>query len=224
MAAGQPARVLLREKAFRNDREQPDVEANGRKQDKDDEGAVAQHPVEAARVSVLEPSEEVVARPRSHRRDCGLRNRAHSIGVVVKERRSETRTATERVTANSRNRRPSIPPMKRTGTNTAISEMTDRHHGESHLARAADGGFKPSHSAFDVARNVLEHDDRVVDDESGGDDQRHQRKIIQAEAQEIHHAKGGDDRHCRDNRRNERRASIPQKQEDDQSDEENRDD
>ncbi len=31
-----------------------------------------------------------------------------------------------------------------------------------------------THTLLDVARDVLEHHDRVVDDEAGGDGQRHQ--------------------------------------------------
>ena len=44
------------------------------------------------------------------------------MGVVVSDTASETRMATERVTANSRNRRPTIPPISRIGMNTEISD------------------------------------------------------------------------------------------------------
>ena len=45
------------------------------------------------------------------------------MGVVVSETSSETPMATVRVTANSRNSRPTIPPIMRIGMNTATSEM-----------------------------------------------------------------------------------------------------
>jgi hypothetical protein len=45
------------------------------------------------------------------------------VGVVVKEMTMEMRTAVERVTANSRKRRPMMPPIMRMGMKTAISEM-----------------------------------------------------------------------------------------------------
>ena len=45
------------------------------------------------------------------------------MGVVVSETASDTRIATESTTANSRNRRPMIPPISRMGMNTATSEM-----------------------------------------------------------------------------------------------------
>ena len=47
---------------------------------------------------------------------------------------------------------------------------------------------------FDVAGDVLDHDDRVVDHETGGDGQCHQRKIVEAEAEQIHRAKRADQR------------------------------
>src|SRR3954471_7311953 len=43
-------------------------------------------------------------------------------GVVVSETTSETAIATTRVTENSRNRRPTIPPIRRMGMKTAINE------------------------------------------------------------------------------------------------------
>jgi len=45
------------------------------------------------------------------------------LGVVVSETTSETVMATLKVTANSRNKRPIIPPIIRIGINTAISEV-----------------------------------------------------------------------------------------------------
>src|SRR5436190_12555002 len=48
--------------------------------------------------------------------------RAHIIGVVVSETTSEIRIATDSVIENSRNRRPTIPPISRIGMNTAISD------------------------------------------------------------------------------------------------------
>ena len=46
----------------------------------------------------------------------------HSIGVVVSDSTIEITIAVESVTANSRKRRPTMPPMRRMGMNTAISE------------------------------------------------------------------------------------------------------
>ncbi len=54
---------------------------------------------------------------------CGLRSRAHSIGDKVSDTKPEARMAIEIVTANSWNSRPTMPPMNRTGMNTATSDM-----------------------------------------------------------------------------------------------------
>ena len=53
---------------------------------------------------------------------CAFNTRAHSIGVSVSDTKPDTTIATEIVTANSRNTRPTMPPISRTGINTAISE------------------------------------------------------------------------------------------------------
>ena len=47
---------------------------------------------------------------------------AHIIGVVVSETTIEIMTATDSVSANSVNRRPTIPPKNSSGANTAISD------------------------------------------------------------------------------------------------------
>ena len=45
------------------------------------------------------------------------------MGVVVSEIKSETVMATLSTTANSRNRRPTMPPMSKMGIKTAMSEV-----------------------------------------------------------------------------------------------------
>ena len=51
-----------------------------------------------------------------------FRKREHSIGVRVSEIRTETKMVSVTVTANSRNSRPTIPPISSSGMNTATSE------------------------------------------------------------------------------------------------------
>ena len=63
-------------------------------------------------------------------------SRAHIIGVVVSETTSDTRMATESVTANSRNSRPTMPPMSRIGMKTATSDRLMESNREADLARA----------------------------------------------------------------------------------------
>ncbi len=75
-----------------------------------------QDPVEGPLAGPVEPA--VLLAPRA-----GCSSMAHIIGVVVSETTSETAIAIESVTANSRNRRPTMPPISRIGMNTATSEM-----------------------------------------------------------------------------------------------------
>jgi hypothetical protein len=51
-----------------------------------------------------------------------LSSRAHIIGVNVSEISSDSTSATLTVTANSRNSRPTYPPIRNSGMNTAISD------------------------------------------------------------------------------------------------------
>ena len=53
----------------------------------------------------------------------GRRKRPHSIGVSVSETKAETAIAAVTVMANSRNSRPIIPPISKSGMNTATREM-----------------------------------------------------------------------------------------------------
>ena len=56
-------------------------------------------------------------------RFCSFKKSEHNTGVKVSEIAAEATTATETVTANSRNKRPTMPPINNSGMNTAISEM-----------------------------------------------------------------------------------------------------
>ena len=98
------------------------------------------------------------------------------MGVVVSEITMETRMAVERVTANSRNRRPTMPPINNNGMKTAISDMlmvkTVDPISLAPFSAAAIG--KPI-SLLQVTRNVLHHHDGVVHDEACRNGQRHQR-------------------------------------------------
>ena len=73
---------------------------------------------------------------------------SHIIGVAVNEMTIEIRMDTDRVTANSRNRRPSIPPIRRMGKKTAISEreieMTVKLTSPAPLITAFRSGMPPS--------------------------------------------------------------------------------
>src|SRR5580704_1421239 len=115
------------------------------------------------------------------------------MGVVVSEMTMETRMAVERVMANSRKRRPTIPPMSSKGI----------------------------HARFEVAGDVFHDDDGVVNDEAGGDRESHEREVIQTVAAEIHDGEGADERDGDGDGGDEGGAAISQENEDDDDDEDN---
>ena len=145
-----------------------------------------------------------------------LQELAHIMGVVVSETTSEMTIATLRVTANSRNSRPTMPPISRMGMNTAISEMlmesTVKPISREPFSAASIG----RHARFEIARDVLDHHDGVVHHEAGGDGQRHQREIVERVTEQIHHPEGADERQRHGDAGNERGPDAAQKDEDDQ--------
>jgi hypothetical protein len=66
--------------------------------------------------------------------------------------------------------------------------------GEADLFGAFERRLERRITRLDVARHVLDHHDRIVDDEPGRDRQRHQRQIVEAEPAEIHHRQRADER------------------------------
>src|SRR5439155_13761705 len=62
--------------------------------------------------------------------------------------------------------------------------------GESDLTRAFQGRFQGLVAQLNEAHDVLDHDNRIVHDEAGGDGQGHERKVVQAVAEEFHYREG----------------------------------
>ena len=148
-----------------------------------------------------------------------LRNRLQSIGVSDSETKPETRIATPIVTANSRKSRPMMPPMKRTGMNTAASEIVIDRIVKPISFDPLSAASKTPLAALDVPDDVLEHDDRVVDDEPDRERQRHQREVVEAVAEHVHHGERADDRERQREARDHRRREVAQEEEDDEHDE-----
>ena len=167
------AGVLLGKEALGDDHVElagEDGQRNGRRQG---ERLVVEHPDEAAIVAALHGIEGVLAdlveRPRFRSPVGACRKRAHITGVSVSETKADMTTATVTVTANSRNSTPTMPPISSSGMNTAISENGDRDDGEADLARALERRFERRLALLDVAHDVLDHDDGIVDHEADGD-------------------------------------------------------
>ena len=119
---------------------------------------------------------------------------AHIIGVVVSETTMEMATATLKVTANSRNMRPTMPPISRMGMNTAISEVLMESTVKPISLRAPQRRLHRRHALFQIAGDVFDDHDGVVHHEAGRDGQRHQREIVDGVAEQVHHAERADQR------------------------------
>ncbi len=61
-----------------------------------------------------------------------------------------------------------------------------------------------------MPRDVLQHHDGVIHDEAGGDNQRHQRQVVEAVAEQVHHRAGPDQRHRQRQRRDRHRLQVAQ--------------
>jgi hypothetical protein len=69
--------------------------------------------------------------------------------------------------------------------NTATSE-TEIEMMVKPISPAPFGGFQ-RHALLDVAVDVFQHDDGVIDHEAHRDGQRHQRQVVEAVADHVHH-------------------------------------
>ena len=91
------------------------------------------------------------------------------MGVSVKLTSIETRMANDIVSPNDFMKRPTMPPMKPTGTKMAISDSVVASTARPISFVASTAASKRIHPLLlDEAVDVLEHDNRVVDDDTDG--------------------------------------------------------
>ena len=100
--------------------------------------------------------------------------REASIGHSVSATKAESSTAKARTKPNSEKRRPATPGKNEIGMNTAHERRGGREHGEEHLLGAEHGGGARAEAEAALARDVLDDDDGVVDDQAGGEHQGEQ--------------------------------------------------
>ena len=97
-----------------------------------------------------------------------------------------------------------------------------RQNREADLLGALERGFQRLVAFLDEARDVFDHDDRVVNHEAGRNRQRHQRQVVQAVAEQVHHAERADQRERDRDAGDDRRRQAAQEQEDDHHDQRHR--
>ena len=84
---------------------------------------------------------------------------------------------------------------------------------------AASRGRQP---VRDIALDVLDHDDGVVDDDADRQHKSEQRQVVQREAERRHEEERADERHRDGDDGNDRRPPCLQEQDDDEHDEDHR--
>ena len=140
----------------------------------------------------------------------------------MSETTSEMATATLKTTANSRNNRPTMPPISRIGIKTATSEVLMERTVNPISSRAFQRRLVWRHAGFEIARDVLDHHDGIVNDETGDDGERHQRQIVDRIAEQIHHAESAHQRDRHGDCGNNRGANVSQENENHQNHQERR--
>ena len=90
---------------------------------------------------------------------------------------------------------------------------SQRHDRETDLLRALESRRERRLASFDIARDVFDHHDCIVDHKTGGDGERHQGQIVQTEAERIHRAECPDQRQRHRDAGNDRRRKRAQKNE-----------
>ena len=118
------------------------------------------------------------------------------------------------VTANSCSRRPMIPPMNNSGMKTAARDSVIDRMVKPISPAPSMAACNGRLAHFHVADDVLQHDDGVIHDESDRQRQCHQRKIVEAVAQQVHHRESADDRHGQSQRRDDGGRNVSQEEED----------
>ena len=114
------------------------------------------------------------------------------------------------------------PGMKATGTNTAISTAVVAMIGPVTSFIAARVAAERLQAGLELPFDVLDHDDRVVDDKADRQHHAEQAQHVQREAEHLHHDQRRDQRHRNGDGRDDRRAPALQEDEDDGDDEEQR--
>src|SRR5579884_443930 len=92
-----------------------------------------------------------------------------------------------------------------------------------YLLHCGCGAFDAAHVFFlNVARDIFDHDDRVVYHQARRERKSEQRNRVDREAEDLHHREGADERNGQGHRGNDRRSRVLQEQKDDQHDQEDR--
>src|SRR5579859_6256665 len=112
---------------------------------------------------------------------------------------------------------------KKNGNEDGDERRAHGKNGKADFARAKHRRGEGLHAAFNMPRDVFDHDDGVVNDEARRDGERHEGKIVEAVAEQIHDAESSDERERDGNAGDDGGPNIAKKNEDDKNDQRNGD-
>ena len=221
--ADDEARILLRKEALGND----DEEIAGRDQsgEKDGEGdaVVAKGDIEPAAVAgeqdIEPPLREHIETPMPYLPIGPHEPGAHHRGQGQRDHGRDGDGHGDG-DAEFAKQPPDDPAHEQQRNEDGDERQADGDDGEADLARTLDGGFLRRQPVLDMAMDVLEHHDRIVDHEADGDGKGHQGEIVEAVAQQIHDREGADERQRHGDARDHRRPEAAQEDEDHHDDQE----
>ncbi len=180
------AGVLHREEAFGDNNIEEDREHQGAQRHQQRDALVAQDHAQRAPVESDHAVEDVLGD--------AIEARLLILGIMAQDARAHHRREGERDDRRNhdRDRERDSEFAEETSHDIAHEEQRDQHRdqrngerddGEADLTRAGQRCLHRRHAFFQIARDVLDHHDGVVDHESGGDGERHEGEIVEAVAQ-----------------------------------------
>ncbi len=191
------ADVLLREEALRDDDEHVDRQRQGGEEDQQRRALPAQGNVEHGLIAAQHGIEAALAEL--------VETAVPFLIVGAQEARGHHRGQCQRHEHRDedRHRQHDGELAEQAADDAAHQQQRDQHgdqrdadrdDGEADLARALEGGRHRLLAFLDIAADVLQHHDGVVDDEADRDRQRHQRQIVQRVAEHPHQRAGAEQR------------------------------
>ena len=169
--ADQEAGVLLREEALRHDHVEVDGAAERRQRHEQHQRLPRQHPVERPFVGAQPRTRTSRSKTRSTTfgflvASCARSTRAHSIGVSVSDTKSGHDDGDRDRHREFAEHAADDAAHQQHRNEHGDQRERDRDDGEADLARALQRSLERPHAVLDVADDVFQHDDGVVDHEA----------------------------------------------------------
>ena len=212
------ARVLLGEEALGDDDQEVDVERQRGEGDEEGEDLVAEHPAQTAGVGGDHPLEEalgeVVEAPvlllALGLEQAGAHHRRQGQGDDGRDGDGDAQGDGELA-----EEAPDDAPHEEDGDEHRQERDGDGDDGEADLLGPLERRVVGRLALLDEAGHVLGHHDGVVDDEARGDGERHQRQVVEAVAEQVHHAERRQERERHGHAGDDRRPPVAEEHEDD---------